>query len=319
MAELIEAERLVKDFGAKRAVDDVSLTVRRGEVLGFLGPNGAGKSTTMKMLTGFLRPSSGAARIAGFDVADNAMAARRQLGYLPEGAPLYPDMTPLGLLNFCADVRGIDAKTRRQRVESAIAETNLESVVAQPIDTLSKGFKRRVGLAQALLHDPDVLILDEPTDGLDPNQKHEVRELICAIAPEKAIIISTHILEEVEAICSRAVIIAAGKVIADGSPAELAERSALFNAVAVILPKDNAERGKAALDALDQVQEVRVQALPDGLAKLIVAPKSGQMILNTVVGALVDANVDVVSARPEAAALEDLFRQLTRDRGQEAA
>lgn len=319
MAELIEAERLVKDFGANRAVDDVSLTVKRGEVLGFLGPNGAGKSTTMKMLTGFLRPTSGTARIAGFDVTDNSMAARRQLGYLPEGAPLYPDMTPLGLLNFCADVRGIDRKTRRQRIEAAIAETNLETVVAQPIDTLSKGFKRRVGLAQALLHDPDVLILDEPTDGLDPNQKHEVRELIRTIAPTKAIVISTHILEEVEAICSRAIIIAEGAVIADGTPAALAERSPLFNAVAVILAKDSAERATAALNALDQVHEVRAQALPDGQAKLIVAPKGGQMILNTVVGALADSNVDVVSARPEAAALEDLFRQLTRNRGQEAA
>ena len=319
MAELIEAERLVKDFGAKRAVDDVSLTVKRGEVLGFLGPNGAGKSTTMKMLTGFLRPTSGTARIAGFDVTENSMAARRQLGYLPEGAPLYPDMTPLGLLNFCADVRGIERATRRQRIEAAIAKTNLETVVAQPIDTLSKGFKRRVGLAQALLHDPDVLILDEPTDGLDPNQKHEVRELIRAISTTKAIVISTHILEEVEAICSRAIIIAEGAVIADGTPAALAERSPLFNAVSVVLAKDNAERAKAALDALDQVQEVRVQALPNGQAKLIAAPKNGQMILNTVVGALADSNVDVVSARPESAALEDLFRQLTRNRGQEAA
>lgn len=319
MAEMIMADKLVKDFGAKRAVDTVSLTVNRGEVLGFLGPNGAGKSTTMKMLTGFLKPTSGAAQICGHDVATAPLAARRALGYLPEGAPLYPDMTPWGLLKFCAETRGVPASERKSRITDAIGRTNLESVVTQPIDTLSKGFKRRVGLAQALLHDPDVLILDEPTDGLDPNQKHEVRELIREIAPHKAIVISTHILEEVEAICSRAVIIAAGKVIADGSPAQLAERSALFNAVAIIVAKDNAERAQAALDALDHVREVRTQALGDGQVKLTAAPKDGQMILNTVVGALADANVDVISVRPEAAALEDLFRQLTREGGREAA
>ena len=319
MAEMIVADQLVKDFGAKRAVDTVSLTVQRGEVLGFLGPNGAGKSTTMKMLTGLLRPTSGRAEIVGHDVAKDPMGARRALGYLPEGAPLYPDMTPWGLLSFCAEVRGIPSRERKARLFEAIERTNLQSVVMQPIDTLSKGFKRRVGLAQALLHDPEVLILDEPTDGLDPNQKHEVRELIREIAPDKAIIISTHILEEVEAICSRAVIIAAGRVIADGSPAELAERSALFNAVAVILPKDMAERGRAALSALDQVQEVRVLALANGLAKLIAAPKGGRMILNTVAGALEDANVQAVSVRPEASALEDLFRQLTNGTEREAA
>ena len=319
MADMIVADKLVKDFGAKRAVDDVSLTVQRGEVLGFLGPNGAGKSTSMKMLTGFLKPTSGAAQICGHDVASNAMAARRALGYLPEGAPLYPDMTPWGLLKFCAETRGVPGKDRTAKVADAIARTNLESVVTQSIDTLSKGFKRRVGLAQALLHDPEVLILDEPTDGLDPNQKHEVRELIRDISQNKAIIISTHILEEVEAICSRAVIIAAGKVIADGAPAELAERSALFNAVAIYLSKDKAAAGQAALEALDQVREVRAQALADGQAKLTAAPKDGQMILNTVVGALADANVDVISVRPEATALEDLFRQLTTKGGREEA
>jgi ABC-2 type transport system ATP-binding protein len=311
MADMIVADQLVKSFGAKRAVDDVSLQVRRGEVLGFLGPNGAGKSTTMKMLTGFLKPTSGRAEIMGFDVAVDPMAARRCLGYLPEGAPLYPDMTPWSLLHFCGRTRGISGSALRRKVFASIARTNLESVVAQPIETLSKGFKRRVGLAQALLHDPDVLILDEPTDGLDPNQKHEVRELIREIAPEKAIIISTHILEEVDAVCSRAVIIADGKVIADGAPNELAQRSAIFNAVAVVLSKDVAERARAALDPLDAVKEIRAMSQADGHAKLIVAPKDGAMILNTVAGALADANVDVVSVRPEASALENLFRHLT--------
>jgi ABC-2 type transport system ATP-binding protein len=319
MAEMIVANALVKDFGPKRAVDNVSLTVKRGEVLGFLGPNGAGKSTTMKMLTGFLKPTSGSATILGHDVTAAPMAARQVLGYLPEGAPLYPDMTPWGLLNFCAETRGISGQDKRSKVAASIARTNLESVVMQSIDTLSKGFKRRVGLAQALLHDPEILILDEPTDGLDPNQKHEVRELIREIAPEKAIIISTHILEEVDAICSRAVIISGGKVIADGTPAALAEQSPLYNAVGVILPKDAAAKGQAALEALDQVSEVRAQALADGMAKLIAAPKGGAMILNTVAGALAHAGVEAISIRPEAAALEDLFRQLTLGTTQEAA
>ena len=311
MTDMIVADHLVKDFGQKRAVDNVSLTVKRGEVLGFLGPNGAGKSTTMKMLTGFLRPSAGRASIAGYDVATAAMSARKVLGYLPEGAPLYPDMTPWSLLHFCAEVRNLPSDIRQKRVVESIERTNLESVVMQPIDTLSKGFKRRVGLAQALLHDPEVLILDEPTDGLDPNQKHEVRELIREIAPNKAIIISTHILEEVDAICSRAVIIADGKVIADGAPGQLAERSPLFNALSVVLPKEKVSQALSILEAQNQVQEVRSQTLADGLSKLIVVPVRGELILNTVTNCLSEESLDIVSIRPEATALEDLFRQLT--------
>ena len=311
MTDMIVADHLVKDFGQKRAVDNVSLTVKRGEVLGFLGPNGAGKSTTMKMLTGFLRPSAGRASIAGYDVATAAMSARKVLGYLPEGAPLYPDMTPWSLLHFCAEVRNLPSDLRRKRIIESIERTNLQSVVMQPIDTLSKGFKRRVGLAQALLHDPEVLILDEPTDGLDPNQKHEVRELIREIAPNKAIVISTHILEEVDAICSRAVIIADGKVIADGAPGQLAERSALFNALSVVLPNEKVSQALSILEAQDQVQEVRSQTLADGLVKLIVVPVRGKLILSTVTNCLSEDKLDIVSIRPEATALEDLFRQLT--------
>jgi ABC-2 type transport system ATP-binding protein len=311
MTDMIVADHLVKDFGQKRAVDNVSLTVKRGEVLGFLGPNGAGKSTTMKMLTGFLRPSAGRASIAGYDVTTAAMSARKVLGYLPEGAPLYPDMTPWSLLHFCAEVRNLPSDLRRKRIIESIERTNLQSVVMQPIDTLSKGFKRRVGLAQALLHDPEVLILDEPTDGLDPNQKHEVRELIREIAPNKAIIISTHILEEVDAICSRAVIIADGKVIADGAPGQLAERSPLFNALSVVLPNEKVSQALSILEAQDQVQEVRSQTLADGLVKLIVVPVRGKLILSIVTSCLSEEKLDIVSIRPEATALEDLFRQLT--------
>jgi ABC-2 type transport system ATP-binding protein len=311
MTDMIVADQLVKDFGEKRAVDQVSLTVKRGEVLGFLGPNGAGKSTTMKMLTGFLKPTSGQASIAGHDVGTASMAARKVLGYLPEGAPLYPDMTPWSLLHFCAEVRNVPSELRRKRVIESIERTNLQSVVMQSIDTLSKGFKRRVGLAQALLHDPEVLILDEPTDGLDPNQKHEVRELIREIAPDKAIIISTHILEEVDAICSRAVIIADGRVIADGAPSQLAEQSPLFNAISVVLSADKVQQARSILEALDDVQEVRVQSLAGGLAKLTVVPAASRLILNPVISTLGEAKLEAISIRPEASALEDLFRQLT--------
>jgi ABC-2 type transport system ATP-binding protein len=218
---LIEITGLTKRFGSFIAVDNVSFDVAKGEVLGFLGPNGAGKSTTMRMLAGFMIPTEGTARICGHDVQTDGVAARRVLGFLPEGAPTYPEMTVTGFLTFCAKVRGYSGSHMAQRVAHAVELTQLERVLLQPVETLSKGFKRRVGLAQALLHDPPVLVLDEPTDGLDPNQKHEVRTLIARMAPEKAIVISTHILEEVDAVCSRAIIIAAGRVVADATPAEL--------------------------------------------------------------------------------------------------
>ncbi len=222
MDDLIEIDSLTKRFGDFTAVDGISFRVPRGEVLGFLGPNGAGKSTTMRMLAGFMVPTAGRARICGHDVQDEALPARRALGFLPEGAPTYPDMTVGGFLRFVAEVRGFRGPERSERIAHAIGLTALESVRLQPIETLSKGFKRRVGLAQALLHDPPVLVLDEPTDGLDPNQKHEVRTLIARMAPEKAIVISTHILEEVDAVCTRAIVIAAGRIVADATPAALA-------------------------------------------------------------------------------------------------
>ncbi len=224
MAALIEIEGLTKRFGAFTAVDNVSFTVARGEVLGFLGPNGAGKSTTMKMLAGFMTPTAGTARIDGHDVQDDPIAARKKLGFLPEGAPTYPDMTVLGFLEFCARIRGYAGGELDDRVEHALGLTTLDGVRLQTVETLSKGFKRRVGLAQALLHDPPVLVLDEPTDGLDPNQKREARGLIQRMAPQKAIIISTHLLEEVDAVCTRAIIIANGRIVADATPAELERR-----------------------------------------------------------------------------------------------
>jgi ABC-2 type transport system ATP-binding protein len=241
---LIEIERLTKRFGAFTAVDDVSFSVARGEVLGFLGPNGAGKSTTMRMLAGFMTPTAGTARICGHDVVDRPVAAKRQLGFLPEGAPTYPEMSVTGFLQFCGRARGFHRAELADRVNHAMTLTQLEAVRLQPVETLSKGFKRRVGLAAALLHDPAVLVLDEPTDGLDPNQKHEVRNLIRAMAPHKAIVISTHILEEVAAVCTRAVVIARGRVVADATPAELAAKGPSMDAVfrSLTLPTDSEMR-----------------------------------------------------------------------------
>ena len=222
---MIEVKGLVKTYGTIRAVDGVSFSVKRGDILGFLGPNGAGKSTTMKMITGFVRPDSGTALVDGINVLDDPVAVKRKLGYLPENAPAYPEMTVAEFLGFIAEVRGFrDPAARRAHVDRAVTLTHLVTVRDQTIETLSKGYKQRVGFAQALLHDPPVLILDEPTDGLDPNQKNEVRQLIRNMAVEKAVVLSTHILEEVEAICNRVIIISRGKLVADESPAKLLAR-----------------------------------------------------------------------------------------------
>jgi len=222
---MIEVKGLVKTYGAKRAVNGVSFRVNRGEILGFLGPNGAGKSTTMKMLTGFLRPDAGTATVDGLDVTVDPVGVKSKIGYLPESAPAYPEMTVDEFLGFIAEVRGFrSADARRSAVERAVGLTHLASVRKQTIETLSKGYKQRVGFAQALLHDPPALVLDEPTDGLDPNQKNEVRSLIRSMAAQKAVILSTHILEEVDALCSRVIIISQGKVVVDETPDQLRAR-----------------------------------------------------------------------------------------------
>jgi ABC-2 type transport system ATP-binding protein len=218
---MIRIENLVKTFGAKRAVDGVSFEVARGEVLGFLGPNGAGKSTTMRMITGFFPPSAGRISVGGHDVVDSPLEAKRLIGYLPEAAPSYPDMTVEGFLGFAAEMRGLGGAARKQALQRVVDLCFLSSVLYQSIDTLSKGYKHRTCLAQALIHDPEVLILDEPTDGLDPNQKHEVRNVIRELGRTKAIIFSTHILEEVDAVCTRAIIIDRGRIVASGTPDEL--------------------------------------------------------------------------------------------------
>jgi gliding motility-associated transport system ATP-binding protein len=308
MDEMIAVRHLTKRFGPITAVDDVSFTVARGEVLGFLGPNGAGKSTTMKMITGFLAPTSGTAVIAGHDIVADAIAAKRHIGYLPEGAPAYPDMTAAGFLSFIARIRGFSGAEAERRTELAVVRTQLAGVLDQPIETLSKGFKRRVGLAQALLHDPDVLILDEPTDGLDPNQKHEVRRLISSM-PEKAIVISTHILEEVDAVCTRAIVIAQGRVLADGTPGILAARSRHHNAVRLELAVDGYDATSALL-RLPSVETVEPIEDIDGSA-LMIFPREGQSIIAEVTDLIRTAGWPVSALRVERGRLDDVFRTIT--------
>jgi ABC-2 type transport system ATP-binding protein len=309
MDAMIEVRHLTRRFGPITAVDDVSFSVRRGEVLGFLGPNGAGKSTTMKVITGFLSPTSGTAAVCGEDIVTAPIAAKRHIGYLPEGAPAYPDMTPLSFLRFIARIRGFDGAEARARIELAVKRTALGSVLAQPIDTLSKGFKRRVGLAQALLHDPDVLILDEPTDGLDPNQKHEVRALITELAPSKAIIISTHILEEVDAVCTRATIIARGKLLADGTPGELEARSRHHNAVRLTISGETPD-AVASLLRLPSVRSVEPVSDLEG-AGLMIFPRDGRAIVAEVTDLVRTAGWPIAGIHVERGRLDDVFRAIT--------
>ncbi|HXQ51336.1 MAG TPA: ABC transporter ATP-binding protein [Stellaceae bacterium] len=309
MDVMIDARHLHRRFGPILAVDDVTFTVAQGEVLGFLGPNGAGKSTTMKMITGFLAPTSGTAVICGADIVLDPIAAKRRIGYLPEGAPCYPDMTPASFLGFIARIRGFGGDEARRRIALAVEHTALQTVLAQPIETLSKGYKRRVGLAQALLHDPEILILDEPTDGLDPNQKHEVRALINALAPQKAIIISTHLLDEVDAVCTRAIIIAEGRILADGTPAELEARSRHHNAVRLSLARDDID----AAGALMRLPGVAlVEEVEDGEGRgLMIFPRDGRSIVAEVSDLVGTAQWPVTALRVERGRLEDVFRAIT--------
>jgi ABC-2 type transport system ATP-binding protein len=311
MTALVEADGLTKSFGALKAVDGITLRVTRGEVLGFLGPNGAGKSTTMRLITGFLEPDAGRARIAGFDVQEQAHEAKKRLGYLPEGAPLYGEMTPRGFLKFIAELRGLHGADCTRAVEVAVERTGLGAVLGQTIDTLSKGYKRRVGIAQAILHEPEVLIMDEPTDGLDPNQKHQVRELIAEMAKEKAIIVSTHILEEVEAVCTRAVVINKGRVVADGTAEELMRRVPYHGAVAIRVATDKAEAVKAALSALSAIEKIETLGAANGQLQLRAFPRKGVGIV-TDVASLIRQNALIVDEiYVERGKLDDVFRQIT--------
>ena len=311
MSPVLQIEGLTKQFGAFTAVDNISFSVDRGEVLGFLGPNGAGKTTAMRMVTGFLPPTAGSVTVDGFDVSRQPIEVKRRIGYLPEGAPLYEDMTPLELLSYIADVRRISGQTKRDAIAKAASRINIEPVMHQSIGTLSKGFKRRVGIAQAILHDPDILILDEPTDGLDPNQKHEVRALINEMAENKVIVISTHLLEELEVICSRAIVIAAGKIVADCSPAELEAQSSYHNAITVRVHEAQGDACKGCLDALEIVARVESIGQRDGLAELVAFPVSGQVILDQVNTKLRDSGIGIEEVRVERGRLDEVFRRIT--------
>ncbi len=306
---LVEIKSLTKQFHDFTAVKDVSFTVDRGAVLGFLGPNGAGKSTTMKMITGFLAPDSGTVVVAGHDVTDEPVAVKRRIGYLPEGAPLYSDMTPRQLLQFVGDIRQIPKLGTR--IEEVITTINLESVLEQPIGTLSKGFKRRVGIAQALLHDPEVLVLDEPTDGLDPNQKHEVRTLINAMARNKAIILSTHILEEVDAVCTRAIIIARGEIVADGSPEDLERQSPRHNAVVLTIRAAPQAEVTHTLRGLPGCRSLETRELAEGVTEYTVCPADGQSIVADVSRLARERDWKVERLDVERGGLDQVFRAIT--------
>jgi len=306
---MIKTEHLSKRYESLVAVSDVSFQVGPGEVLGFLGPNGAGKTTTMRMLAGFVTPSAGTASICGHDIATDPLGAKASLGYLPEGAPTYGEMTVRRFLDFIADLRRLEGDRRRARLDYVIQRLQLSSVLEQSIETLSKGFRRRVGLAQAIVHDPPVLILDEPTDGLDPNQKHEVRTLINEMARDKIIVISTHILEEVDAVCTRAIIIARGRIVADDTPLALEARSRYFNAVTLQLENaDQLEAARAAVAGLPAVADVEVSLRE---ARLTALPRAGATILPALSELATRQGLKLKELHLESGRLDEVFRTIT--------
>ncbi|MFQ5633964.1 MAG: ABC transporter ATP-binding protein [Gammaproteobacteria bacterium] len=306
---MIRAEALTKTYGPLTAVDNLSFTVQAGEVLGFLGPNGAGKSTTMRMFAGFVEPTSGDAEICGYSIERQPTDAKRCLGYLPEGAPSYGEMTPRDFLDFIAQIRGMSGSNLRSRLDDVIEQLHIGDVLDQTIDTLSKGFKRRVGIAQAILHDPAVLIMDEPTDGLDPNQKHEVRELIRSMSADKIIVISTHILEEVDAVCNRAIIIANGRIVADETPETLANRSRFHNAVTIRFGRtaelDDIGRRIRAIEGIDHVEA-------DAEFRSITAFPAGDSLILAPINDLATASQwPVEQLHLESGRLDEVFRSIT--------
>jgi len=310
---MIRVENLVKEFGAKKAVNGVSFSVERGEILGFLGPNGAGKSTTMRMITGFIPPTSGRVTVGGHDIAEKPVEAKRLIGYLPESAPCYSDMSVHGFLSFAAELRGINGARREEAVKRVVSTCFLEGVLHQSVDTLSKGFRHRTCLAQSLIHDPDILVLDEPTDGLDPNQKHEVRQLLKRLGQTKAIIFSTHILEEVDACCTRAIIIDRGQVHANGTPAELRARHDQAGSVTLRVHNIAAETVKSKLGGLMLAQKATVNTA-DGVVHARVYPRN-----RAVNGELAKAIAEVTASEgwrieelhTEEGRLDEVFRSIT--------
>jgi ABC-2 type transport system ATP-binding protein len=310
---MIEVTHLRKLFGQKVAVDDISFNVEKGEVLGFLGPNAAGKSTTMRMITGFLPPTSGTAVIGGDDIVNASLEARKKIGYLPENAPAYPEMTVVGFLDFIAEIRGFSGQNKTQRIEETLEQCFLSDVRFQTISTLSKGFKQRVCFAQSVLHDPEYLIMDEPTDGLDPNQKHEVRVMIREMAKEKTIILSTHILEEVDAVCTRAIIISDGKIVADDTPDGLKAKAPAHGAVCFTLQDP---LGEDTLQDLKHIPDIRsVEILPhtgDGpMAVRIYHADPSTPPLDRLMHYFLEKNVSIKSFLVEKGRLDDVFRMIT--------
>ena len=310
---MIEVKQLVKKFGNLTAVDRISFNVDKGEVLGFLGPNGAGKSTTMKMITCFLPPTSGTVQVGACDIEADPIGVREQIGYLPESAPSYAEMTVREFLRFVAEVRGMAGGERERAVDRVIETTALEEVQNQIIDTLSMGYRQRTCFAQALIHDPPVLILDEPTDGLDPNQKHEVRQLIREMRHEKTIILSTHILEEMEAVCSRAIIIAQGRLVADGTPDQLAAKSRYHNAVSLRINHPEGEGFKEKLKIIDGVTQVAFQSSEDGRSPTYTLfSKSNQVILPKVTRFLEQQKLSPEEIFAERGRVDEVFRMATQ-------
>ncbi len=315
---MIEVKNLTKAFGRKKAVDGITFEVGKGQVLGFLGPNGAGKSTTMRMVTGFFPPTSGTISIAGIDMLADPIAAKTRIGYLPENAPLYTDMTVSGFLGFMAEMRGLRGSLKRKAVDRVLDMCFLNRVRHQSIDTLSKGYRHRTCFAQSILHDPDILILDEPTDGLDPNQKHEVRSLIKRMGEKKAIIFSTHILEEVEAACSRAVIIDRGKIVADGSPDELKAKAANAGHLAVRVDGGSAAEVRAALEGLDGVKSVVPAAAETAAngrfaATVVPADRGKSTAVAASIGSLcVTRKWTLTGLQELEGRLDDVFRSITQ-------
>ena len=304
---MIEVSHLTKYYSDFAAVKDLSFKLVPGEILGFLGPNGAGKSTAMKMLTGFLRPSSGEVRVWGSDMWQDSLTAQRHIGYLPEGAPAYEEMTPLEFLQFIADARGLTGIERNNRLGETIDVMSLQDVLGQRIETLSKGYKRRVGLAQAILHDPNVLILDEPTDGLDPNQKHQVRKMIKGLSRDKIVIVSTHILEEVTAVCNRAMVLAKGRIVSDGTPQALLAMSPYHGAVTL---KSSSATPAEIAEALGSIKAVKETVLTEGGVTILPGEVDGSLFamvleLSRSKGWAVD------SFYLESGRLDDVFRSLT--------
>jgi len=309
---MIEVKNLTKNFGKIKAVDNVSFWVRKGEILGFLGPNGAGKSTTMRMITGFIPPSGGTAIIGGCDIREDSISAREKIGYLPENAPVYPDMTVFSYLDFCAEIRGYTGSARKIKVEETIQRCFLTKVRHQGIHTLSKGYRQRVCFAQSILHDPEYLIFDEPTDGLDPNQKHEVRLMMREMSRTKALLLSTHILDEVEAVCTRIIIISGGSIVADDTPENLKARSSTYGSVVLKVSGIDETSLSTVLGKIQDVKSLEfLEKRPEAISVRIYPREKKVSIADRIIASLRENNYQMESLFVEQGRLDEVFRQIT--------